>query len=273
MPPWRTLWRLKKSTFTRSYTNKSNIASYFMEVLGIGFILSFCFAVKVFMDVLSLGAGFWWVYAILGILGLIIAPLLPVIIKMVSEETPASKFVYRRKLAHFSFIDRIRCPLRVLGFKIEYSSQDNPFNDIAFKQVGVNAKALLWMKEGTSILVRDTNNTKMTREQYYRYSLAFNKSQQHFYISMGPFFKFRFHIIRKAFQFVTLQLALRKKLPGYGVLLLQGVPYLNIYAAAKRGIEANKVFQIVALGIPVKDYEDSKDLPVEWLEKAFPLSS
>lgn len=225
------------------------------------------------MDALSLGAGFWWVYAILGILGLIIAPLLPVIIKIVSEETSASKMVYLRKLYDFSFIDRIRGPLRVLGFKIEYSDPDDPFHDIAFKQVGVNAKALLWMKEGTSILVRDTNNTKMTGEQYYRYNPAFNKPQQRFNIRMGPFFKFRLHIIRKAFQFVTLQLALRKKLPGYGVLLLQEVPYLNIYAAAKIGIEPDKVFQIVALRIPIKDYEDSKDIPVEWLEKAFPLSS
>lgn len=280
MGTFKALWLLRKETFSRK-GERDSIGSRIFLASGEIFIFASACSLFVIMG-FSVIIGF--AGSILGIVlgvSLTAALILTFIFfyqgpfaKTFSDESYPVSTDYTYMLNSLSSIDRLNRFFSIFGLELRFEEHEskkiyghtfyNPFTlgklELFYKGTDTKPKDIfLTSNDYDSSPSISFMNVKKETVVERKFELT----------QMAAFSNANRYLVRKAFSFWLAEKYLKKDLSAYSSLWLQLSSLKPILMAVKLDILPEKLVQLMKLGVEVENYEDTKDLPISWLEKAY----
>lgn len=276
MPSLRALWKVRKYTFKWESVNKSfgdRILYGLVWLMGLlitpifvgfAYLLTYglCFLIFAVSGLVPGEAvNMFFAYganALPVVVLFFLVAYIPVAIKDMMEEWDYSR-PYLQKLALWSFYYKFRNRFKRLGFIVEPDFGDAKNR---FKITGSDGekKKILFIQPMTVSVLGPEPRITIT---------SFNgKTAEYKYTPYNAFTKLRWLLLRKWVSIKLLGLKHKVNTSQYGELALRGASFKQLDALLTLDVSAPMSVRFMELDIPVSEYENLKDLPLEWVSKA-----
>lgn len=276
MPALRALWKVRKHTFKWESKNKkpSDRIMYgllwFMAFLtapiyvGMPYLLTYGISYLIFAgsgllpaEVVNTVFGYGALLVPVATLFFFVA-YVPVVVKDMMDDWDYSR-PYMQKLGLWSFHYKFKNRFKRLGLIIEPDLEDTKNR---FKVTDLNGNTI------TSVFIQPMTVSVLGPEPKITITAFNGKVTEYKYPPYNPFTKLRWFLLKQQVS-VTL-LGLKHKIKGsqYGELALRGASFRQLDALLTLKVSAPMSVKFMELDIPVSEYENLKDLPLEWVSKA-----
>lgn len=274
MPALRALWKVRGKTFKwespKKFSDRIMYGVLWLFAvlttpiyLAMGYLFLYGLSYLVFV-VTNIATGntidtiFSW-----GILGLIPASLfvlvtyIPPVIKDMMEDWDYSR-PYIQKLGLWSFHYKFKGRFKRLGFTIKPDLEDDR-NRFIIADLNGNITKNIFIQPMTVNVLGPNPIITIT---------SFNGATTKYkYTPYNPFTKLRWFLLKKGLTIIMLSLKHKVRGSQYGELALRGASFNQLDALLTLKVSAPMSVKFMELDIPVSEYENLKDLPLEWVSK------